>query len=103
MKRHQQSSENGQVMRGAFLGIIIGGLVALWNAPRSGKETRRRLLGRLMVWRTLTERQMRSTVEKIQGEPIATAIEQGKAIAHQQKSIAARSLPAPPSEKPRRP
>ncbi len=59
---------------GALIGGAIGALWALWNAPRSGSETRRSLQ------RALDER-LQSARRQIAGERLEESLAEGKAMA----------------------
>lgn len=63
--------------RGALWGFIIGGIVALWNAPQSGKRTRHQL-GRIL--------------HIVQGQSVEEALDEGKMIAQQNRANAAEKL-----------
>lgn len=65
----------GALIWGIVIGIIGGGISTLWNAPRSGRETRERLLGLF-----------RGGVKQVQGETIDESIEFGKRIAQQHRA-----------------
>lgn len=71
MRRTMRKQENGLNPMALFIGIILGmiggGLVALFRVPQSGKETRQQLKRRF------------------QGDPIDAQIAQAKAEAHQRR------------------
>ncbi len=80
METHQNKSDQALV-RGMLTGFVVGGLVALWNMPRSGSETRR-----------LIRERLDSLFSRVQGESVEESIEMGKAIAHQNQSERASSI-----------
>jgi gas vesicle protein len=97
----KQNQTDKALRRGMWWGLVIGGIMGLWNAPQSGFVTRQNIQ-RVFRWRT------RNALEKVQGEGIEKSIEQGKTIAHQQKAqhanvvqpiIEPKSTPALPSPK----
>lgn len=69
-----QTSNSPAFGRGAVLGFVIGAIAALWNAPRSGKETRMRLARMLRL---------------AQGERVEDSLDYGKMIAQQHRADSA--------------
>lgn len=74
----QQNDRFVDLIRGVVTGFVVGGMVALWNAPQSGAETRRQIRARLDAF-----------LHRMQGETVEDSIEMGKAIAHQKQTSAA--------------
>ncbi|MFQ3536050.1 MAG: YtxH domain-containing protein [Aggregatilineales bacterium] len=61
---------------GALIGGMIGALLALWNAPRSGAETRRNLQRAL-------DKRLKRVERHVTGERLEESLAEGKAIARQ--------------------
>lgn len=71
---------------GMMFGFLIGGVIALWMSPRSGRETRTDIRRNVITLRLRAEESVKQVVDKVQGETVEDSIEQGKAIAHQKKA-----------------
>lgn len=71
-----ERGEGRSFIIGALIGGVIGALWALWNAPRSGSETRRALQ------RAVDERVER-VKQQVAGERLEDSLAEGKAIARQ--------------------
>ncbi len=72
---------SGPFMRGAILGGIVGVLVAIWYAPRSGRDLRRLLQGRRRELVGEVEQAAAQVRRQIEGESVVESIEAGKAEA----------------------
>jgi gas vesicle protein len=74
-KQRSDDIRGGALFVGFVMGLVVGSLFALFNAPESGDETRRKL----------TEN-VRNTLESITPtDPIAEGIAEGKAAAHRRR------------------
>ncbi|MCS6871221.1 MAG: YtxH domain-containing protein [Anaerolineae bacterium] len=69
-----ERGEGRSFIIGALIGAVIGALWALWNAPRSGKETRQ------AIQQALDER-VNSVRRQMTGESLEDALAEGKATA----------------------
>ncbi len=72
---------SGAFMRGAILGGILGAVLAIWYAPRSGRELRRLLQGRRRELLDELEQTAAQVRRQIEGESVVESIEAGKAEA----------------------
>lgn len=86
MARRQTSSaelDGGLLVFGLFVGLIIGGIFGLLNAPRSGMATR----GRITTSVNETSETLRTTVERVvPSDPIGESIAEGKAAARRRRA-----------------
>jgi gas vesicle protein len=74
-KQRSDDISGGALFVGFVMGLVVGSLFALFNAPESGDETRRKL----------TEN-VRNTLESITPtDPIAEGIAEGKAAAQRRR------------------
>ncbi|MBI5929289.1 MAG: YtxH domain-containing protein [Chloroflexi bacterium] len=71
---------------GMMMGFLVGSILAVWMAPRSGKKTRDDIRHNVITLRLRAGNSVKQVVEKVQGESVEDSIEQGKAIAHQKKA-----------------
>lgn len=71
---------------GMMMGFLLGSILAVWMAPRSGKKTRDDIRHNVITLRLRAGNSVKQVVEKVQGETVEDSIEQGKAIAHQKKA-----------------
>ena len=65
----------GAVLVGAFVGLLVGGLIALFGVTRSGSETRRQIA---QAGQELRE-QLEEAVTPV--DPVAESMAEGKAAA----------------------
>lgn len=72
-----------EFLMGALAGAVVGGLVAMWYAPQSGKQTRQ----------NINDWVQKNVVARIQGESVADSMETGRAIAHTHRAEQAQRLP----------
>ncbi len=81
--RSQSCDGSGALAAGLLLGGLIGLAIGLWNAPSSGRDFRRRFMGRGEA--------LRSKVESlVAGERVEDAIAEGRAVALQRQRELAR-------------
>ena len=84
----RERAESGQVdtgllVVGFILGLVIGGGIALFNAPRSGQDTRQQLSDSLSG----TSNSLRSKLDTVvPTDPVAESIAEGKAAARRRRS-----------------
>jgi gas vesicle protein len=76
--QQQDAGTTGVFMRGAILGGIVGAVMAIWYAPRSGREMRRLLQGRRRELVTEVEQTAAQMRRQIEGESVVESIEAGK-------------------------
>jgi gas vesicle protein len=76
--QQQDEGATGAFMRGAILGGIVSAVMAIWYAPRSGRELRRLLQGRRRDLVTEVEQTAAQMRRQIEGESIVESIEAGK-------------------------
>lgn len=70
--------DNGMLIFGIVAGLLFGGLVTLFNAPRSGMALRRRIAGAVGE----TGHSLRANVESlVPTDPVAASMAEGKAAA----------------------
>ncbi|PJF42463.1 MAG: hypothetical protein CUN55_09990 [Phototrophicales bacterium] len=80
MNKSQQDHTSSLVL-GTLIGFIIGGIAMLWNAPRSGQDTRQRI-----------QNFFRIGIKQVQGETIDDSIEYGKMLAQQYRADHAKPI-----------
>lgn len=70
----------GALLGGVLVGLIAGGLLALFRAPRSGRETRRQL--------TEASHELRDQIEEAVTpvDPVAESMAEGKAAARRRRT-----------------
>jgi gas vesicle protein len=72
MRQENKTPEEGKSFRrGALIGAIIGGIMALWNAPQSGHKTRQ---------------QIGNIFRRVRGESVEESLDYGKLIAQQNRA-----------------
>lgn len=69
---------NRAFFAGALLGGLLGAIVALWRAQRSGRDTRELILGRGQKLIDDIEQAADQVRRKIEGDPIAESLAEGK-------------------------
>ena len=75
-KQESGDISNGALFIGFVIGLLVGSLFALFNAPESGDETRRKLT-----------QNVRTSLESITPtDPIAEGIAEGKAAARRRRA-----------------
>ncbi len=79
MAKQKDGGGTSTFVFGTLIGMVTGGIAALWMSPRSGEETRDQLRQRF-----------RFVVDRVQGESVEDSIEMGKSIAHQKRAESAR-------------
>lgn len=79
----QAAIDSGSLIWGLVLGLIAGGLVALFKVPMSGKMFRRQLTKSVNT----TGQNLRSTLESVvPSDPIGESLAQGKAAARRRRA-----------------
>lgn len=73
--------------QGVILGLVLGGALALWYAPQSGKAT----LNQVRDWVGQLPRRAEKAAERFQGDTIEQALQEGRALAHRHRAQQARS------------
>ena len=73
---------------GTLIGAAIGIGIALWFAPRSGKETRHDIQARGLELRAQAEQAAAQTREKIDGPSTERLLSEAKAAARQYRDAA---------------
>ncbi len=78
MKRESGGLDGGMLIFGVLLGMTIGGVITLFNAPRSGSALRRQLAAGVSE----TGQNLRSGIEAVvPSDPVAESMAEGKAAA----------------------
>ncbi len=73
--------------QGLLLGLVVGGVLALWYAPQSGKAT----LNQIRGWFGQLPQQAEKVAERFQGDTIEQALQEGRALAHRHRAKQAHS------------
>lgn len=81
-----QPNDTPTFVVGMMMGFVVGSVLAVWMAPRSGRKTRDDIRHNVITLRLRAGNSVKQVVEKVQGESVEDSIEQGKAIAHQKKA-----------------
>ena len=70
----------GTFLIGTVMGLLFGGLIALFRAPRSGPETRRQI--------TEAGQELRDQIEEAvtPADPVAESMAEGKAAARRRRT-----------------
>lgn len=94
-KSRQQAEglDGGMLIRGLLIGLTIGAVYMLFNAPRSGAATRRRITRGLNDTSDL----LRERIEEVTADPLSESIAEGKAAAQARRAslgLAGPDLPA---------
>lgn len=78
MNRHE-GVDGGALTFGFLLGLVLGGLIVLFRAPRSGVETRRQI--------SVTGQELREQIEEAvtPADPLAESLAEGKAAARRRR------------------
>lgn len=82
----QQPNDTPTFVFGMMVGFAVGSIIAVWMAPRSGKQTRQDIRQNVITLRLRAGNSVKQVVDKVQGETVEDSIEQGKAIAHQKRA-----------------
>lgn len=78
LKPNGRELDSGLLIFGIVAGLLVGGLVTLFNAPASGIAFRRRIAGTLGA----TGNSLRANVESlVPTDPVAASMAEGKAAA----------------------
>lgn len=75
----QDNLDTGLLIAGFVLGLLLGGVTALFTAPRSGDATRRQLSESLSG----TGQSLRSKLDTL--DPVSESIAEGKAAARRRR------------------
>jgi gas vesicle protein len=77
-QQHLPEMDKGMLAWGAVLGFIVGGLITLFTAPKSGKENRQQI--------TQSAETVRKTMEtSIPTDPVKDSLAEGKAAARRRR------------------
>ncbi|KXK19993.1 MAG: YtxH-like protein [Chloroflexi bacterium OLB15] len=79
MNNNSSELDWGFLVRGLILGFLVGGAIALFTAPVSGKPLREKLKQRL----TFLDRDLREHAERLKSpDPVSKSLMEGQAAAH---------------------
>lgn len=89
MNEHRESTlDGGMLVFGLLLGLVVGGLVALFKVPVSGRAFRQQVTESV----TATGQNIRSTVESVvPTDPVAESLAAGKAAARRRAEFGLQS------------
>jgi gas vesicle protein len=77
------SLDSGMLIFGVLFGFVVGGIGALFAAPRSGRATRRQITGQISE----TGQTLRTKIETaVPADPVATGLAEGKAAARRRRT-----------------
>lgn len=83
-RRAQEKSfdlDSGMLIFGMFTGMLVGGVVALFKAPRSGEQTRDQITGQV----SQTTEDLKSRIDQVTADPVAESMAEGKAAARRRR------------------
>ena len=80
MSRKNEGLDSGALAFGALLGLLLGGLIALFINPRSGAQTRRQIAA--------SGQELRDQIEEtiVPPDPLEESMAEGKAAARRRRS-----------------
>lgn len=84
-EQNKREDYTTEFITGVLGGALVGAVLGLWYAPRSGQET----ISRLKEAVGMSSRRVSDTV---QGETVEKAIDQGRALAHENRARQAKQL-----------
>jgi gas vesicle protein len=79
MEQNNDGLDSGLLLIGFILGLIVGGITALFKAPRSGGEIRQQISENIENSRSKLE-------SVVTTDPLAESLEEGKAAARRRRS-----------------
>jgi gas vesicle protein len=83
MSQKQETINSSALVWGLLLGMIVGGVVALFKVPVSGKVMRQQISDSV----TATGQNLRSTVESVvPSDPVAESLAAGKEAARRRRA-----------------
>ncbi len=88
LRQRRDEEEVLPFLIGAILGGLFGAIAAIWFAPQSGKQTRHEIQAKSQELVEGIEQVAEDTRQKIEGESIHDAIEEGKAEARRYRETA---------------
>jgi gas vesicle protein len=74
-------ADAGALILGGLVGAMIGAVIGIWNAPRSGAETRAEIVQRGTDLRTQAEYAAAEARERVEGPSADTLIAEAKEAA----------------------
>jgi gas vesicle protein len=81
MPHEREESGIGAFLLGSILGAVVGMLIGIWNAPRSGAETRAEIRERGLELRVQAEAAAADARERVEGPSPEALIAEAKAAA----------------------
>lgn len=84
-----EKSYTGEFIFGVLGGLLSGSILALWYAPRSGKETRQQIKEATIV---PVQEAVGSVVDRVKGETVEDALNEGRALAHRHRASEAKLI-----------
>lgn len=81
MPHEREASGIGAFLLGGLIGALVGALIGVWNAPRSGSETRAEIRERGLELRVQAEAAAAEARERVEGPSPEALIAEAKAAA----------------------